>query len=786
MSSKSIPLRKNDFVKAEAYHMQKKNPIAKQQVAATRFTGKWSPYLPGIALFLGALILALLTYKDYGVSWDEPFRSSRGHLSFNYIFHGDPALFSTYSDYHGTSYELLLVIIQKILRLTDSRDIYLMRHLVTHIFFLVSALCGYVLIYRLFKNRFLASLGFLMFVFAPRLYAHSFFNSKDIPFAAMILIVLTLCQVAFEKNKPVLFFALGMACGFATSIRVMGVMLAVFIVSFLLIDLGNALLKKEKPLKQGVNILLFSAGFCILLYAGWPYLWENPMHNLAGSFNRFAHYDVWNGAVLFNGRHIRAVNLPWTYIPTWFLITNPEIWLITGIAGITWICVNFFTRSWAYLKNTRERNFLLYLACFFVPVLAVILLRSVVYNGWRHLYFVYPPFVLLAVYFIDKMMRTRYKLLVQAACIIQLVFIGWFMAGSHPFHQVYFNNLTSHKPDYLRHNYDMDYWGCSYKDGLEHLVEADRSKVIKVYCDYPVLLDNNILLLPEQDRSRIQIVDKKYADYFFTNFLDHPYDYPPYKTEYSATVLNSTIFSIFKLEKDPEKLKQIRQAGINNMNEVLATDPDNYFERKEVGRLYFLLLKYDSAVIHLEKALALQPSDPDLLDCLAGVLKTQKKYPEAIVLFKKLHALNVTDDNSLMSIGSSFFSNAQYDSAEVYSKLALEINPGNIDALNNLAGIHFFNKKYEEAIRTYKIAIKLNPGFIDPYTNTAVCYLQLAKYDSAIYYSNKVLSLDSTVNTAQVVLGLCNQAEAKPVLHKKPVTVAQKKQLHGSKRLASR
>src|SRR6202012_1794600 len=98
------------------------------------------------------------------------------------------------------------------------------------------------------------------------LYAHSFFNSKDIPFTAMILIALTLCQVAFEKNKPTFFFLLGLACGYATSIRIMGVMLAVFILSFLLIDLVTDLIKKESAKKQGLNMLVFSAGFFILLY----------------------------------------------------------------------------------------------------------------------------------------------------------------------------------------------------------------------------------------------------------------------------------------------------------------------------------------------------------------------------------------------------------------------------------------------------------------------------------------------------------------------------------------
>ena len=36
------------------------------------------------------------------------------------------------------------------------------------------------------------------------------------------------------------------------------------------------------------------------------------------------------------------------------------------------------------------------LACCGLPVQAVVLLDSTVYNGWRHLYFLYAPFCLLA------------------------------------------------------------------------------------------------------------------------------------------------------------------------------------------------------------------------------------------------------------------------------------------------------------------------------------------------------------------------------------------------------
>ena len=753
---------------------QKKERKTKQPGSAGTLREQLSPYLPGILLFVIALIIGLLTYKDYGMAWDEPFQRGPGLASFNYIFYGDQELFTKPTDNHGAGYELLLIIIEKLMKLTDSRDIYLMRHLATHIFFLVGASFGYVLIFRLFKNKFLASLGFMMFVFAPRLYAHSFFNSKDIPFMFMILITLTVCQISFEKNKPTLFFLTGLACGYATSIRIMGVMLGAFILLFLLIDLAIALSKKEKPIKPVINILWFSVGFCALLYLGWPYLWKSPVHNLVESFNKLAHFDLSHGYALLNGYLVDWAKVPWTYFPTWFLITNPELWLITGIAGIIWISVNFFKRPLTYLKNTRERNFLLYLMSFFTPILAVIFLHSVLYNDWRHLYFVYPSFVLMAVYFIDKMMHTRYKLIVQGLCTLQLVLIAYFMIQYHPFHQVYFNNFVSHKPGYLRLNYDMEYWGCSYKQGIDHLLASDQSKTIKVNCDYMVLLANNISLLPEDERSRIQYVEKNAADYYVADSRGELYDSSPSTPVDSIEVLNSAIYYLFKEEKDPVKQKQMRWQTIANLRKILAIHPDDTLANARIGDAYRNNGVYDSAELYLKHEFMLQPLNIAAVVNLALLYNAEKKYPAAIELFRKALQLNPKLEGGQSNLGDAFFFNGDLDSAEIHEQLAIQQNPQNEGAINDLAGVYFFRKKYPQAIELYKSAIKLNPRYVKPYTNIGVCYIYLARYDSAIYYSNAALSIDPSFNSAYEIIAATYQAAGKPDLAKKYEAIAQK------------
>jgi len=734
-----------------------------------------TPYLPGILLFCIAIIIALLTYKDYGISIDEIELRDNGLASYNYIIYGNQELFTKFTDHHGMGFELLLVFFEKWLKISDSRDIYLMRHIATHILFLTSVLAGYVLIYKLFKNKFIASLGFLMLAFAPRLYAHSFFNTRDLPFLSMILIIFTFCQFAFAKNKPILFFVVGLLCGYATSIRIMGVMLGGFILFFLVIDLVTNLINKEKPIKTTVlDILSFFVGFCLLLYLAWPYLWKHPIGNFIESLRDFSHFP-WNGHMLVSGVYTSGKNISWTYFPTWFLVTNPEICLIAGFAGITWLCIDFFKKPLAFLTNTNERNFLLYLACFFAPVLSVIYLHSVIYNDWRHLYFVYPSFVLMALYFINKLLQTKYKKIVQAVCILQLGFIGWFMINNHPFHQVYFNNFVSHKDEYLHNNYDMEYWGGSFKQAIDHILATDQSKAIKINCCFKNEIENNILLLPEEDRKRVQFDVLENADYFITNFWSDPYADIFTKIDYSIAVLNSAILCVYKVEKDPAKQKEVNEKRVSALRKFMAIYPD-FDDAVRLGDAYYINNQYDSAAIYIEEVLRSDPKNSFVTDHLARIYVNMKQYPKAIELYK--NELKLTPgsfevytrigvcysgmgkfDSAVYYINKSltihpdyefghsqlctiYFNSGMYDSAQVHGEKALSLNPDGVSSLNDLSRIYFIEKNYGKAIEFCNRIIKLIPGEVSQYTNAGVCYERLKKYDSAILYSKMAIAIN--------------------------------------------
>ena len=505
-----------------------------------------SSYLPGLVLFVLSVMLTLAIYKDYGISWDEKIQRGIGEKSYNYIVHHDESLKTFEDREYGVGFELILTVIEKKCHITDIRNVFLMRHLVTHLFFLFCVFCGYILIFRLFQKQAIACIGFLLLAFHPRIYAHSFFNTKDIPFLGIFLVALLISHIAFSRNKWNWYALLGIICGYAISIRLLGILLVFLFGLLFFTDIIVAVIEKKKVAATCINMFVFLICSAGTVYIAWPVLWAAPVQNFVECFKTLSHCP-WDGTMLFGGKMISGKALPWTYLPVWFSITTPLLWLTIGSLGIILVILAFIKRPAAFLKNTNERNFLLYLFCFFLPVTIIIYLHSVVYDDWRHVYFIYPPFVMLCLFAINKIYEKRGKWPAAALCLLIMLEPAYFMIRNHPHQQVYFNYLVSHDEEALRKNYDLEYWGCAFKQGYEHIIAHDNADTIRVL-NSMLPVKNNANILPEHDRKRILFVDDTIQPaYFFTNFRAHPDDYVFRNIVYEIKVENSTIMRIYKL-----------------------------------------------------------------------------------------------------------------------------------------------------------------------------------------------------------------------------------------------
>jgi hypothetical protein len=508
-------------------------------------------HIVGIGIFLISFITGVFIFEDYGIAWDDPAQHTTGQVAYDYVFKGDQGYRTYINKDYGVAFQVPLIMIEKILDLQDSRDLYNMRKLITHLFFLLSAFVFYLLIYYLYKSRTLAVAGYLLLLLTPRIFAQSFFNSKDIPFLSMFIICHFLCAVAFrtEKTRNYIFF--GLCTGLLMSIRVMGILYPVVVTFLVACDL---ILGQEKK-KKAFNFLVFLTSCFIMMVITWPYLWVDPFGNFFTAFSNMSKFR-WDGDILMFGDLVRSTKLPWTYIPEWFLLTIPVPYLVIGLTGIVFLIITFLKQPLTFLTNKTDRNQLLYLFFFFGPVFSVIILHSVMYDGWRQLYFIYPPFLLLAVYGIHRLTKSRTGAgaflppVVGVMLLLSVLSTGTLMIRNHPFEDVYFNALTPTDNQYLRKSFEMDYWGTSYKQALEYVLSTDKSDSIALnVATWPGNINN--MLLREDDRKKLHYVDDvNQATYFISNYRFHPenYDYPPGHKIFTIRVMNSDICSVWKLK----------------------------------------------------------------------------------------------------------------------------------------------------------------------------------------------------------------------------------------------
>ena len=442
---------------------------------------------PGLLVVALFFLTGLAAVDDYGVGWDTGTQRTLGRVNLEYILgerevlHSDE--YSRWNRNYGVAYETALAAAQRVgaeLGFRDFRDIYLLRYILTHLFFIVAGFCCYLLVYRLFHSRLLAVFALLLFLLHPRLYAHSFFNSKDAPFLAMFMVALYLLHRALRRDTATAFILCGIAIGLLTNIRVIGVMLFPAALAMRGLDLRHA-----KDWAERRHLLLtggvFALAAVLTLYATWPYLWSNPLTHFAGALQQMAAFPNirWQ---LFQGELIRSDQLPWRYIPQWIAITTPPAILLLAGVGAAALVQRGLAHPGAVFRNTKLRFGFLLLSGFILPIMAVVVLNSVLYNGWRIMYFLYAPLCLFAVFGLHWL-ASRFRFprrnspVPGRAGVYGLAGFGLAlaviqMAQLHPYQQVYFNFLVERKsPEQLRTHYDMDYWLLGYREGLECLLE---------------------------------------------------------------------------------------------------------------------------------------------------------------------------------------------------------------------------------------------------------------------------------------------------------------------------
>ncbi len=537
--------------------------VAGWGTAAVAFVARHS-----VLLALAVLaVVGLAVLDDYGVGVDEELQRGRGQAAIAYALGETETLRPPgppHNRYYGVVFEVPLVLVERLLGLTDSRAIHLSRHLLTHLCFLAGGGGAAWLASRLFGSRWLALLALGLFVLHPRLYAHSFFNAKDIPFLVAFLGCLGLIHRAWQRGGVGAYALCGVGVGVATNLRIMGGGLFVAVVVMRVVDWVRAGSRAERR-QVGRTLGVFGLAGVLTLYAVSPYLWGNPLELLDAIAILSQHPS--RPPTLFQGEAIRWPAIPAHYIPTWLAITTPPGVLLLSLIGAAGVLWQTLTHPGELLRNPTTRFEGLLVACVLLPVGAVIVLNANVYNGWRHMYFLYAPLCLLAVAGLRRLAGVcRWPALragVHGLAVAGLAGVVIEMVGLHPHQHLYFNRLVDRStPEYLRGQYQMDSWETAYLEGLEYLLQRQPASPISLVPDRIPPYIMNRAILPKADRRRIILADGVEEGDFsldssgFRGWGAH-YDRPFAPIVYTRQVYNNTILVV--RASDPATVERYRQ-----------------------------------------------------------------------------------------------------------------------------------------------------------------------------------------------------------------------------------
>jgi len=389
-------------------------------------------------------IIILWTFKDYGVSWDDPLQHKYGEAVLRYytsLFRDRSALsMENGLHYYGGFFEVVAVLATRMLPF----QVFDTRHLVTAI----AGLLGILGTWKLAALLHSPGAGFwssLLIALYPSFYGHMFINSKDIPFAAFYVwslyyLIQWLQQSPKVSLAPALKLAL--AIGLAMAIRVPGMVLLVYLFVFTVLHSG--ITRRTVAGLASIAVL----AYCVMLVF-WPYGMSKPFVRPISTL------------LLFSSSNPDA---SLDYIPRYWLIKTPELVIVILVLTIVL----------ATMKAFRSMPYTILAVSVLFPVVYAILKRVMLYDEIRQMLFVMPPLYCFAgittQHLLDSMSR--------AAVLrrVTLTFLSGYLvlhaintARLHPYEYMYYNRIVGGLPGAAAKGYETDYWVTGYREAIKDL-----------------------------------------------------------------------------------------------------------------------------------------------------------------------------------------------------------------------------------------------------------------------------------------------------------------------------
>jgi len=462
------------------------------------------------------LIIGLFIYNDYSIGYDDEAQRLIGRINYESLTKNSFEL-ATFSDkYYGPAFEMILYGMEKFIGPTSGKEIYALRHLVTFIHFWISLIVFWVILRYLFKSSFYSALGTVLLILSPRFFAESFYNTKDLPLMSGFIFSFAAYIWAVRKTNtlPVVIFAFFSA--YTTAIRPFGLLFPLLFLGFI----GAQMVRNPNKVFVLFGMLIFYiTSFSLLLGGFWPILMQQPeqfINMLRESVKTF------DQPIYYFGQYVSSASKPWHYLPVFIFITSPLLIMILFIGGLPYAIYQMFCKENSVINKTIHLSLLLWLC---IPISIVYILNPRIYDGWRHLYFIYPSIIIFSLYGLQCIMRILSTIPEKWSVVMRYITVGvlvlqvfaliWFIIRSHPYQNIYFNELTKNLETAAK-LFDFDYWGMSETEAIRYILNSDSKPAITIhFTDTPGLIH----ALSSNESTRVIVSNQEdHPDYIITQY----------------------------------------------------------------------------------------------------------------------------------------------------------------------------------------------------------------------------------------------------------------------------
>jgi len=492
-------------------------------------------------------LLQLSQISEYGVTWDEPLHRNWGK-TFSFFWQtGDRRLLELmpgHGIHYGPLYFYLNFVLSEFLYARGWLTFVEANHILTVTMSAIAVGFTYVLGQMIGgkKTGFLAACFLVLF---PQFIAHAHYNPKDIPLMVVIILTAVVFILALRENSRPLLVVSAFLFGLSIAVKINALLMApVFGITYLFwlykaITSSSALvvLKRQTP-----TFLLAIIACIIGVYLFWPSAWGD-LSLIPKSIEFFLHEDFWPGKILFFGTEYGGKELPFYYLPFEFAVGMPLLMLIAFSAGLILIVRGLG-------RGQMQLEYLLLFLWIVFPLLYSMKPGLVRYDGMRQFYFILPAVAVASALGLQKLLellQQKSKNPFARTVFIGLVFFSLLtqVLSLHPFEGSYRNELLQlayHSN--LDESFQIEYWGASYKQGMEWLTEnAQENPVICV----PTA---GMLVTWYPWRDDFVFECSKESDYvmFFTKYSDARAYRALKDPVFSIERLKSTLLVIYKIK----------------------------------------------------------------------------------------------------------------------------------------------------------------------------------------------------------------------------------------------